>query len=321
MTAPPSFPRSSVGPVTHCAEAQHASALCRIGPILQDGIFRRRLPILLLVAVACAHPSGLGTPPPAAGPYDVVIEGGRVVDGAGNPWFYGDVAIQGDRIARIAPAGLLAQAAARRRIDAHGLVVAPGIIDIQAQSDAELLRGDSRVISMVTQGVTTMIMGEGETPAPANDKIMAMYRVTDTAEARLFRSFAGAQGFAHWLDAMARHGASVNFGSFLGAGTVRAYAKAQAEGPASPAERDTMRADGKLLERLRDSATRAALAAEMVRPDAAWENLCLSASPEVVEVVGFTLDSLKRYEGQRLSQIARTLWKTWPETIIDLTLA
>src|SRR5205085_1721518 len=80
-----------------------------------------------------------------------------------------DVAIQGDRIARIAPPGLLAQAAARRRIDAHGLVVAPGIIDIQAQSDAELLRGDSRVISMVTQGVTTMIMGEGETPAPAND--------------------------------------------------------------------------------------------------------------------------------------------------------
>ena len=410
----------------------------------------RLLPLVLLVG-GCAHAPRVATPTPTAGPYDVVIEGGRVVDGAGNPWFYGDVAIQGDRIARIAPAGLLAQAAARRRIDAHGLVVAPGIIDIQAQSDAELLRGDSRVISMVTQGVTTMIMGEGETPAPANDKIMAMYRVTDTAEARLFHSFAGAQGFARWLDAMARHGASVNFGSFLGAGTVRAYAKAQAEGPASPAELDTMRAvvrramadgafgvasaliyppgsyaatselveeakamapyggvyithmrsegdrlleavdealtigreggvpveiyhlkaagvknwpkarlvvakidsaraagqdvaadqyaytagangfsscippaahaDGKLLERLRDPATRVALAAEMVRPDAAWENLCLSASPEGVEVVGFKVDSLKRYEGQRLSQIARTLGKTWPETIIDLTLA
>src|SRR5205085_315994 len=52
-----------------------------------------------------------------------------------------------------------------------------------------------------------------------------------------------------------------------------------------------------------------------------WENLCLSASPEGVEVVGFKVDSLKRYEGQRLSQIARTLGKTWPETIIDLTLA
>src|SRR2546430_17430350 len=75
------------------------------------------------------------------------------------------------------------------------------------------------------------------------------------------------------------------------------------------------------LFRSRDPGTRAALAAEMVRPDAAWENLCLSASPEGVEVVGFKVDSLKRHEGQRLSQIARTLGKTWPETIIDLKLA
>src|SRR5205085_123810 len=73
----------------------------------------RLLPLVLLVG-GCAHAPGVATPTPAAGPFDVVIEGGRVVDGAGNPWFYGDVAIQGDRIARIAPAGLLAQAAARR---------------------------------------------------------------------------------------------------------------------------------------------------------------------------------------------------------------
>src|SRR4029077_10978236 len=136
----------------------------------------RRLAVLLFL-VACAHPGGPGTPAPAGGPYDVVIEGGRVLDGTGNPWYYGDVAIKGDRIARITPPGLLRQASARRRIDAHGLVVAPGIIDIQAQSGSELLRGDSRVISMVTQGVTTMIMGEGETPAPANDAVMAMYRL------------------------------------------------------------------------------------------------------------------------------------------------
>src|SRR5438445_715792 len=152
----------------------------------------RSLPIVLLSALACAHPTGSGTPTPAAGPYDVVIEGGRVVDGTGNPWFYGDVAITGDRIARITPPGLLRQASARRRIDAHGLVVAPGIIDIQAQSGSELLRGDSRVISMVTQGVTTMIMGEGETRAPANAQVMARYR-GDSAEERLCRGF-GARG-------------------------------------------------------------------------------------------------------------------------------
>src|SRR5256885_15690715 len=112
MTAAPSFPRSSVGPVKHNAEAQHALALRRIGPILQDGKFRRRdhygsLPLLLLLAAACAHGRAPGTPAPLTRPYDVVIEGGRVVDGTGNPWFYGDVAIKGDRIARIVPAGWL----------------------------------------------------------------------------------------------------------------------------------------------------------------------------------------------------------------------
>ena len=80
-------------------------------------------------------------------------------------------------------------------------------------------------------------------------------------------------------------------------------------------------ADGKLLERLGDAPTRTAIVADMLRPDATWENLCLSATPDGVEVVGFKVDSLKRYEGQRLSQIARAMGKTWPDAIIDLTLA
>ena len=174
----------------------------------------RVLPLVLLVG-GCAHAPGVATPTPAAGPYDVVIEGGRVVDGTGSPWYYGDVAIKGDRIARVTPAGLLARASAARHIDARGLVVAPGFIDIQAQSGEALLAGDSRVVGMVTQGVTTMILGEGETPAPANEKIVAMYRLTDSALARLFRSFAGSRGFGAWLHAMAQHHASVNFGSWL----------------------------------------------------------------------------------------------------------
>src|SRR5579884_4012881 len=63
--------------------------------------------------------------------YDTILYGGRIVDGTGNQWFYGDVAISGHRIARIARPGVLDQANARQRIDVHGLVVAPGFVDIQ----------------------------------------------------------------------------------------------------------------------------------------------------------------------------------------------
>ena len=73
------------------------------------------------------------SPAPAPG-YDLIIRNGRVVDGSGNPWFLGDVAVRGDTIVRVAPAGMLKEAPARRSVDASGMVVAPGFIDIQGHS-------------------------------------------------------------------------------------------------------------------------------------------------------------------------------------------
>src|SRR4029078_2699061 len=99
---------------------------------------------------AAAH----AAPAPTAA-YDVVIAGARVVDGTGNPWFYGDVAVRGDRIARVAPAGALANARATTRSDGGGMVVAPVFIDVQSHSWDDLLYADGRVVSKVTQGVTT----------------------------------------------------------------------------------------------------------------------------------------------------------------------
>ena len=126
--------------------------------------------------------------------YDIVILGGRVVDGTGNAWFHGDVALRGDRIARIAPAGMLQHAAARERIDADGLVVCPGFIDIQGQSREALLFGDGRVVSKVTQGVTTEILGEGWTNAPVSDRTIAVTQVSDPEAANRARAFAGRTG-------------------------------------------------------------------------------------------------------------------------------
>jgi dihydroorotase/N-acyl-D-amino-acid deacylase len=174
----------------------------------------------------------------AQGAYDLVIGGGRVVDGSGNAWFYGDVAMRGDRIVRIAPAGVLRDAAAKQRIDARGLVVAPGFIDIQGASQGPLLVGDGRVVSHVGQGITTEIMGEGWTAAPSNEKTLES--MTSLGRTGGTPQFDGAHGFDAWLRAMEAHGASLNFGSFVGAATVRQYVKGMQEGEATADELERM---------------------------------------------------------------------------------
>jgi N-acyl-D-amino-acid deacylase len=198
---------------------------------------------LACLAAACARPAP--ERPHPVEPFDLIIEGGRIVDGTGNPWFYGDVAVAGDRIVRVAPAGRLAGAPARERIDAADHVVAPGFIDIQSHSRSALLSGDSRVLSKITQGITTEILGEGTTDAPINPRRLdelGLDDMDDPDRRRLYESFAGTRGFDAWLRAMEERGVSPNVGSFLGASTVRHYARGLESGPSSPAELDTMRA-------------------------------------------------------------------------------
>ncbi len=201
--------------------------------------FRRHFVGIALLAVACTNRSDTIASSSSMG-YDVVIANGRIVDGTGSPWYWGDLAIKDGHIARIAPRGMLAKAAATRRIDAKGLVVSPGFIDIQAQSYDNFMIGDGKALSMVTQGITTAILGEGDTPAPVNDNTLAL--VKDTSMKRLAPQFTGTHGFGQWLDFMVARGVSQNVGSFVGSGTVRAYAKGATMTPYTAAERDTMRA-------------------------------------------------------------------------------
>ena len=105
--------------------------------------------------------------------FDIVIHGGRVIDGTGNPWFYGDVAIKDGKIASI---GKINPEAGARAISAKGLVVTPGYIDMHTHSDQPLV-ADGNAESKVRQGVTLDIIGESQTVAPLEGAILEEYRL------------------------------------------------------------------------------------------------------------------------------------------------
>src|SRR5262245_27059281 len=119
---------------------------------------------LALVWVSAALVPALSAAEP---PYDLVIRGGRIVDGTGNPWFYGDVGIRAGRLVAV---GRIPRHPASRQINAKGLVVAPGFIDMHSHSDYLLLE-DGRAQSKIRQGVTTEVLGEGTSGGPYQGKL------------------------------------------------------------------------------------------------------------------------------------------------------
>src|ERR1019366_1023188 len=93
--------------------------------------------------------------------YDLVLRNGKIVDGTGNPWFYADLAVKGDKIAAL---GKIA-GKGKREIDAKGLIVAPGFIDMHSHSDFTILE-DGKAMSKIMQGVTTEVLGESSSAGP-----------------------------------------------------------------------------------------------------------------------------------------------------------
>ena len=100
---------------------------------------------------------------------DLLIVGGRIVDGAGNPWFRADVGIRGGRIVDI---GQLASRPARQRVDARDRIVSPGFIDMMAGSSVPLVADPPSAESKLRQGITTILVGEGGSVAPQNERTM-----------------------------------------------------------------------------------------------------------------------------------------------------
>jgi N-acyl-D-amino-acid deacylase len=146
-------------------------------------------------------------------PYDAIIRNGRIIDGSGNPWYSGDIAIQGDHIAAI---GKLENASARRVIDASGLIVAPGFIDMLGQSELALLI-DNRALSKLSQGITTEITGEGGSTAP-QDALTLQALQPSIEPYHLKVDWTDLNGYLHRLES---NRTPINLGTYVGAAQVR----------------------------------------------------------------------------------------------------
>jgi len=167
-----------------------------------------RLCFLLLIT-AC----GTGGSAANDGPYDVILKGGWIVDGSGNPRYRGDVGVRADRIAAV---GFLGAAGARETLDVSGLVVAPGFIDMMGQSEINVLI-DNRVLSKLTQGITTEVTGEGGSVAPLTDKLAA----ADSDGMKKWHYREDWRDLNGYFAQLERQTSALNFATFVGATQVR----------------------------------------------------------------------------------------------------
>src|SRR5881227_820088 len=169
----------------------------------------------------------------ADAPFDIVIKGGTVYDGTGGEGHITDVAIRGDRIAGV---GDFARASAKKTIDARGLAVAPGFINMLSWSNESLIH-DGRSQSEIRQGVTTEIMGEGESMGPLNDRMKARI-VREQTDIKFEIKW---NALAEYLRYLEKRGISCNVASFLGATTVREYVIGLEDKQPTPEQLDQMR--------------------------------------------------------------------------------
>ncbi|HEX4169443.1 MAG TPA: D-aminoacylase [Bryobacteraceae bacterium] len=172
--------------------------------------------------------------PLGAADFDLVIRNGHIVDGTGSPWYSGDIGIRNGRIAAI---GQLGNARVKQVIDARGLTVAPGFIDMLGQSEISMLV-NPHVPSKIFQGITTEITGEGNSAGPTTPKLFAEDQV----------SLAHYGIKAHWTDlagyfgTLEKQGMGINLATYVGATQVRRVVVGEANRAPTAAELARMEA-------------------------------------------------------------------------------
>jgi N-acyl-D-amino-acid deacylase len=192
----------------------------------------RRLSLLILTLLACPGGTSPGAAPQPA--YDVLIRGGTIYDGTGSPGRQADVAITGDRIAII---GDLSAASARTTIDAKGLAVAPGFINMLSWSTESLL-ADGRAQGGIRQGVTLEIFGEGSSMGPLNEA-MKKRIVDEMGDIKYEITWTT---LSEYLRELERRGVSTNVASFVGATTIREHVIGLEDRKPTPEQLERMRA-------------------------------------------------------------------------------
>ena len=187
----------------------------------------------LAASVLLANAASCATAPAEPG-YDIVLRGGTIYDGSGGAPFTGDVAIAGDRIAAVAPniAGR-----GETEIDAGGLAVAPGFINMLSWATESLIE-DGKSQSDIRQGVTLEVMGEGESMGPWSDEMKAR-ELKAQGDVRYPIQWTSLGEYLAFLE---RKGVSTNVASFVGATTVRVHELGEGDKDPDPAQLDRMRA-------------------------------------------------------------------------------
>jgi N-acyl-D-aspartate/D-glutamate deacylase len=168
-----------------------------------------------------------------AADFDVIIKGGMLYDGSGGEGQHVDLAIRGDRVAGL---GDFKAAKAKTVVDAKGLAVAPGFINMLSWSTESLIQ-DGRSQSEIRQGVTTEIMGEGESMGPVNDRVRE-HMLREQADIKYEIKWNTLAEYLHYLET---RGVSCNVASFLGATTVREYVIGFEDKPPTPEQLEQMR--------------------------------------------------------------------------------
>jgi dihydroorotase/N-acyl-D-amino-acid deacylase len=167
----------------------------------------------VMLAFAGLLPAQNHTPASPSAPFDIVITHGLIIDGTGSPWYSGDIGIRDGHIAAV---GVLDRAPRRQTIDAHGLVVAPGFIDMLGQSELTMLV-DPRLPSKIYQGITTEITGEGDSVAPLNARMIA----ADHANYQHLKITPDWSTFRQYFARIEKQGMGINLASYVGATSVR----------------------------------------------------------------------------------------------------